>query len=83
MRPTIERRRHSREICRTEATVVLDEGLTRVSTTIVDASPAGARLEMRGEIGLQDEFYMLYGYRIAPCRLVWRDDAAVGVAYQD
>lgn len=83
MEPIVDRRRHSRNTCRTEATVVLDEGLTRLPTTIVDASPAGARLTVLGKVGLPDEFYMLFGHRIAPCRLIWRDDAAASVAYRE
>ena len=78
-----ERRRHPRNICQTDATVVMDEGLTRLLAHIVDISPAGARFELAGERDLPREFYMLFGYRIAPCRLVWRDRLTAGVAYRE
>lgn len=83
MIPLMERRRHGRITCHIEAVVVLDEGLTRLPATIVDTSPAGARLEVSEKVGLPDRFYMLFNYRIAPCQLVWRNAAAAGVVYRD
>lgn len=83
MKPVTDRRSHVRSTCRIEATAVLDEGLTRLSAMIVDITPAGARLEVPEEVDLPRRFYMLFGYRIAPCRLVWRDGLAAGIAYQE
>jgi hypothetical protein len=83
MQPFQERRRHPRSVCRTDAPVVLDEGLTRLPALIVDMSPAGARLELPEDRDLPRKFYMLFDHQIAPCRLVWRDNLTAGIAYRE
>ncbi|GLQ57842.1 PilZ domain-containing protein [Devosia nitrariae] len=64
--PLLERRRHPRNTCHTDATVVLDEGLTRLPADIVDISPAGAKLELPEVLDLPRKFYMLFNHQIAP-----------------
>jgi hypothetical protein len=62
--------------------VVLDEGLLRLPSSIVDFSPAGARLKLPKNVDLPRKFYVLFDHRIAPCRLVWHDSLTAGIAYR-
>lgn len=83
MQPLLERRKHPRNACHTDATVVLDDGLTRLPALIIEMSPAGAKLKLPEERDLPRHFYMLFGHSIGPCRLVWHDNLTAGVAYRE
>jgi hypothetical protein len=78
-----DRRRRPREKVRIDATVVLDDGLVRLPAVLKNASPLGAKIELPDRPELPERFYVLFGHRLELCRLVWREDDLIGLAYED
>jgi hypothetical protein len=76
-----ERRRHRRRIVKQPATVVWDEGLTRVPAFIVDESAFGVRVRLSAEMPIVGACYLLFAHRIEPCNLVWQTGRAAGLAF--
>jgi len=79
----IERRARPRRPANITATVVYDDGRTRVEGKIRNVSEGGARLEMSPQGALPENFYMLMPeHRMQPCTIVWHDDGSFGLIFK-
>ncbi|WP_448881183.1 hypothetical protein [Devosia sp.] len=78
-----ERRLRPREKVRLDATLVLEDGLLRLPALLKNASPFGAKIEMLEDLPTPERFYVLFGHRLELCRVVWRDEREIGLAYED
>jgi len=78
-----ERRLRPREKVRLDATLVLEGGLLRLPALLRNASPFGAKIEMLEDLPTPERFYVLFGHRLELCRVVWRDEREIGLAYED
>lgn len=72
-----------REKVRLDATLVLEDGLLRLPALLKNASPFGAKIEMLEDLPTPERFYVLFGHRLELCRVVWRDEREIGLAYED
>lgn len=78
-----ERRLRPRDRVRLDATIVLGDGLLRVPAVLRNASAFGAKVELLEEWATPERFYVLFDHRLELCRLVWRKDNFLGLAYED
>jgi len=78
-----ERRLRPRDKVRLDATIVLGDGLLRVPALLRNASPFGAKVELLEPWQTPERFYVLFGHRLELCRLIWREDNLLGLAYED
>lgn len=82
MQPRTERRAEQRRTVNLRATVVYDDGVSRLDARIVDLSKAGARLELASPASLPRQFYMLTPpHQLQHCAVVWQADRSVGVQF--
>lgn len=80
----LERRKVQRERVDLIATIVIDEGITRVDGAVFDMTRHGARVAVHPLLALPEDFYMLLpDHRMQPCRIIWRDGMNVGLQFQD
>jgi len=80
---SIERRKHPRTPAKIEATVVLGDGVERLSAAITDISGAGARVSLPDPGRITEAFYMLVPeHGLQPCRMVWRRRGVMGVSFK-
>ena len=65
------------------ATIVFNDGRTRVQCIIRNLSDGGAKLEVRGSVaGIPQTFdLMAPGYSTHGCRVIWRALKELGVAF--
>lgn len=80
---TVERRRTHRQRVLKGAVIVFG-GLGRVfDCQVRDLSEHGAKLSLASTVGVPDEFELLLtgNARIAPAKVVWRNDRALGVEF--
>jgi PilZ domain len=83
MQPRTERRAERRRPVNLRATVVYDDGVSRLDAKIVDVSKAGARLELSSPASLPKHFYMLTPpHQLQHCAVVWQADRLVGVLFR-
>lgn len=83
MQPRIERRAERRRPVNLRATVVYDEGVSRLEARIVDVSKAGARLELALPASLPRHFYMLTPpHQLQHCAVVWQAERTVGILFR-
>jgi hypothetical protein len=78
-----ERRLRPREKVRLDATLVLEDGLLRLPALLKNASPFGAKIEMLEDWPTPERFYVLFGHRLELCRVIWRNERLMGLAYED
>lgn len=79
-----ERRMMRRERVDLIATVVINEGITRLDGAVFDMTRTGARVAVHPDLTLPEDFYLLLpDNRMQPCRIVWRDGASVGLQFRD
>jgi hypothetical protein len=81
MSPILEQRRHRRHAAQLAATAVLNDGLVRRTTTIVNMSGGGAMLELPDSAPLTESVVLLYGHSIEACTVVWQEDRRAGVRF--
>ena len=82
MQPHTERRSEKRHAANLRATVVYDEGVSRLDARIVDLSRAGARLELPWPASLPRHFYMLGPeHQLRHCAVVWQAERLVGILF--
>ena len=74
-----ERRRHPRKAVRVSAEITIG-GAVQCECTIVDISHGGAQLVIPAGFVLPDQFMLIPPSR--PCRVAWRNENRVGVAFQ-
>ena len=78
-----ERRKHPRTPAKIEATLVLGDGVDRISGAITDISGAGARVRVTDPVPMAESFYMLVPeHGLQPCRLVWRRRGVMGISFK-
>lgn len=78
-----ERRMVHRERVDLIATIVTDEGITRLDGAVFDMTRTGARIVVHPNLDLPEDFYLLLpDHQMQPCRIVWRDGTAVGVQFK-
>jgi len=77
----IERRRHVRNPARVQGTGVGEDGLSRHPVTILNVSEAGAMAELAADVPAEGHSVLLFGHRLEPCRLVWRDGRLAGFEF--
>lgn len=66
-----------------KATIVSDDGLTRLEVDLVDLSRRGARIVLRAGQVLPSDFYVLMPDKsMHACNLVWRGPLVVGIRFQ-
>jgi hypothetical protein len=83
MQPRTERRAEQRRPVNLRATVVYDDGVSRLDARIVDVSRGGARLELSSPANLPGQFYMLTPpHQLQHCAVVWQADRTVGVMFR-
>jgi hypothetical protein len=79
----IERRTVPRERADINATVVFDDGQTRVSARIADQSAAGLGVHLAQAAPVSCECYILFEpHRIEPVRLAWQASRWLGVVFR-
>jgi hypothetical protein len=79
-----ERRVLQRERVDLIATIVMDEGVTRLDGAVFDMTRTGARVAIHPNYALPEDFYLLLpDHRMQPCRIVWRDKESVGLQFKD
>jgi hypothetical protein len=81
-----ELRKRPRRHFHYSARIVIDEKGTLRACQISDISETGARLVLENVSDLPDQFMLLLtpnGEARRRCRVVWRDGAAIGVAFPD
>jgi len=79
-----ERRALKRELVDLVATIVIDEGVTRVDGAVLNLSGSGARVAVHPHYALPSRFYLLLpDHRMQPCRIIWRDGMSVGLQFED
>ena len=81
-----DQRRAPRRQFHYSAHILVDDKGTVHKCSIADISPAGARLVLENECALPDRFVLLLsetGSARRHCRLVWRSEMTVGVAFAD
>jgi len=76
----MERRRHQREPVKIPATIVEEDGLTRLPVTITNINRWGARIRHSGA-PLPDRFYVLFDNSLEPCQVIWRRGGEVGLIF--
>lgn len=80
---SVERRSRVRQSVNIEATVVSDDGVTRLEGRIRNVSAGGARLELASGHDVPSSFYMLLpDHRLQPCSIVWNADGSFGLAFE-
>lgn len=79
-----ERRKMQRERVGLIATIVTDDGITRVDGAVVNITKSGMRISVQPQLALPKEFYMLLpDHRMQACRVIWRDGMCVGLQFKD
>jgi hypothetical protein len=81
----INRRRNPRRALHVKALLVRDEPQASLACNLVDISETGARLVFRDTTDVPDCFTIVLTPQGAPsrkCRLIWRGDTDVGVAFE-
>ncbi|WEK02918.1 MAG: PilZ domain-containing protein [Candidatus Devosia phytovorans] len=82
-KPTMHERRTAERIpVDLWATIVSDDGLTRIDVNVLDLSHRGARIALDDEKSLPDDFYVLMPDNLMhDCELVWRDASGAGLRF--
>lgn len=82
MRAPSERRAAARRRVDLSATAVFEEGCARVPAHVRNVSESGAKVDISPDHKLPETFYMLMPqHQLQPCRVVWRRDGALGLAF--
>lgn len=81
MDKSVEHRRHSRHTAKLTAVAVVNNGVTRLSTTILNLSSSGAMIELVDGSALPQSVTLLYGHSIQPCMVVWQQARRAGVCF--
>ncbi|WP_449393951.1 hypothetical protein [Devosia riboflavina] len=55
----------------------------RLPALLKNASPFGAKIEMLEDWPTPERFYVLFGHRLELCRVIWRNERLMGLAYED
>ncbi|KPF97720.1 PilZ domain-containing protein [Rhodopseudomonas palustris] len=61
--------------------LIVGPKLPVVSCNVVDYSAGGACVELNSDISLPSRFELLHGGTKKKCRMVWKRDRRVGVAF--
>jgi PilZ domain len=80
----IEQRRSMREHVCFPAWTEISNGLQRRECTILDVSESGARIMVASSARIPREFWLVFskdGARRRRCRMVWRSNDQLGLAY--
>lgn len=77
-----ERRTHIRQRTLKGGRIVINDGMSTFQCTMRNFSPAGARLQIAGVIGIPDSFELLLddGRKFA-CKVIWRTATEIGVNF--
>lgn len=81
-----ELRKKPRRAFHYNARIVTGGELPSIACSIADISEFGARLALKSEAALPDEFVLLLTPKGVPrrnCRVVWRDGLALGVEFPE
>jgi methyl-accepting chemotaxis protein len=80
-----DRRGKVRRTLRIKAHLLCDGDIPELVCTLVDISETGARLTIEEASEVPDEFILVFTANGTPrrkCRVVWRHDADIGVAFE-
>jgi hypothetical protein len=80
----MEERRRELRMAGKSAEIALSNGRGVVGCKVVDLSLGGACLEVPRPGEIPETFNLVFeGYRtISPCRIIWRSETRIGVAFQ-
>lgn len=85
-RRRVELRKQPRRQFRYDARIITDKRAPPLPCSIADISDLGARLVLQRDSELPEEFVLLLtanGRAQRRCRMIWRTDLTVGVAFPD
>ena len=80
---TAEARRGTRRVAASPARVLYCGGSIALDVLLRDVSDSGARIMAPGRLPQTDTFELVFGSDRRPCRVVWRRDRLLGVAFTD
>jgi hypothetical protein len=63
------------------AKIIVSPQAPAIDCNVVDYSPGGACLEVRGQLKLPSRFELLFGGTKKRCRVVWNAGRRLGVAF--
>lgn len=78
---TPDRRSHPRYPTRISATIVCDEGLSRIPALVVDQSESGVRVQLEEDRLINSQCYLLFDHRIEPFQVIWQARRTAGLAF--
>jgi hypothetical protein len=83
MEQWVERRDDIRERVSISGTVVSDEGLLRISVSIMNLSRSGLMVRALEGEGFPHDAVVLFEHRAEPCRKIWSDGSVAGFLFLD
>jgi hypothetical protein len=77
-----ERRKSVRRRTLKAATIVVGNGEPDISCFVRDISETGVRIKLSDSLAVPDDFVIRIGHDAPrPCRIVWRGEGQLGVAF--